>query len=143
MTIVIVSPRRTHAARPVCSPPSRGRIPVSLSHPRHPPPKNTANTMPPSPSRQNSAKIADVLEVVQNPMTPDYAKQQTLRKLDGLDSRRMSASGRRKSFGQSDAIVAKEKFRRSNSEATSSLQRGADFDTGFLYRSLKNKNVLP
>ena len=85
--------------------------------------------MPPSPSRQNSAKIADVLEVVQNPMTPDYAKQQTLRKLDGLDSRRMSASGRRKSFGQSDAIVAKEKFRRSNSEATSSLQRGEDFDT--------------
>lgn len=48
--------------------------------------------MPHAPTRQNSAKIAEVLQVVHNPRVPAAAKQQTLRRLDGLEGRSMKRS---------------------------------------------------
>lgn len=73
-------------------------------------------------SARKSVKIADVLQILRNPLTPEAAKQKTLRRLDGLEGRLAPIPKRRSLDNHDRGRVSTRTSMESDSSSGSSLR---------------------
>lgn len=81
-------------------------------------------------SHAHSLNMADVLQVVHNPKTPEDAKLKTLRRLDGLEGRHAPLVKSRKSreYGYNpNPSASEERYKRSNSDGLAGMIQGTYF----------------